>query len=189
LNILKPVVAATLVLLASEATAQDSFVSEVRGGISFEGVELDEDLLLLPTTIPLDRPHKLSFELLFGSPDMELFKWIGAPRPVIGATISLTGRESWASAGLSWHIPVFDTPIFVEGTLGAAVHDGYLVDAPPGQKNFGCRTLIYEQVTIGANISETMTASVNFEHGSHAWLCGQTNDGFNSVGFRLGYKF
>lgn len=171
------------------AAAQDSLVSEIRGGISFEGVELDEQLLLLPTTIPLERPHKLSVELYVGSPDLDLFKWIGAPRPVVGATISTTGLESWAKAGLSWHVPVFDTPFFIEGLLGAAIHDGYLFDAPPGRRNFGCRTLLYEQVTIGANITESMTASVNFEHGSHAWLCGPTNAGFNSVGFRLGYKF
>lgn len=169
--------------------AQDSIVSEIRGGISFEGVELDENLLLLPTTIPLDRPHKLSLELLFGSPDNDLFKWIGAPQPAIVTTISLTGLESWAAAGLSWNIPVLETPFFVEGMLGAAVHNGHLFDAPPGEKNFGCRTVFYGQATIGAKISETMTASINFEHGSHAWLCGQTNDGFNSVGFRLGYKF
>jgi hypothetical protein len=175
--------------LASGAAAQESIVSEVRGGISFEGVELDEELLLLPTTIPLDRPHKLSFELLFRSPEIDAFKWIGAPRPAIVTTISLTGLESWAAAGLSWHVPVFETPFFVEGMLGAAIHDGHLFDAPPGEKNFGCRTVLYGQATIGANISESMTASLNFEHGSHAWLCGQTNDGFNSVGFRLGYKF
>lgn len=189
MNSLRCAAVAALVLLAPPAAAQDSILSEVRAGFSFEGVELDEQFLLLPTTIPLDRPHKLSFELLFRSPEIDAFKWIGAPRPVIGATISTTGLESWASAGLSWHIPVFETPLFVEGTLGVAVHDGYLVDAPAGRRNFGCRGLLYEQVTLGANLSETMTASVNFEHGSHAWLCGQTNDGFNSVGFRLGYKF
>lgn len=189
MNILKSLLVAALALWANAASAQDSFVSEIRGGFSFEGVELDEELLLLPTTVPLDRLHKVSFELLFRSPELDVFKWIWAPRPVIGATISLTGRESWAHAGLSWHVPVFETPFFVEGTLGGAIHDGRLYNAPPGQKNFGCRAIFYGQATLGANIAENLTATLNFEHGSHAWTCGQTNDGFNAVGFRLGYKF
>jgi lipid A 3-O-deacylase len=179
---------AALGAATSSAAAQDAN-AEIRFGASFEGVELDENLALLPTTVPLDRLHKLSFEVLFGSPDLELFEWIGAPRPVVGATISTTGDDSWVKAALSWEWHIADTPIFVGGQLGATVHDGHLFDAPPGRRNFGCRTLLYGQATLGADIAENLTASLNFEHGSHAWTCGETNAGFNSVGFRLGYKF
>jgi hypothetical protein len=178
-----------MALLATPGLAQSDILSEVRVGASFEGVELDENMLMLPTTVPLDRLHKASFEVLFRSPDIDAFAWIGSPKPVIGATLSLSGEDSWAKAGLSWEVPIGDSPVFVGAQLGATIHDGHLFDAPEGRRNYGCRTLFYGQATIGFHVTEQVTASLNFEHGSHAWTCGQTNSGFNSVGFKLGYKF
>lgn len=180
---------AGLAVLASPALGQSDIVSELRVGAAFEGVELNPAFPLLPESVPLDRLHKVSFEVLFRSPEVDAFAWLGSPRPSVGATISLSGEDSWAKAGLSWQWQLGETPLFVGAELGGAIHNGYLHDAPEGRRNFGCRTLFYGQATIGADIADKVTASLNFEHGSHAWTCGPVNSGFNAVGFRLGYRF
>lgn len=196
LNISKPTLAATLVALVlsiSPALAQPKlgdYLHEFRVGASFEGVVLD-DRTYIPTTIPLDRLQKLSFEALFRTPFPDVFQWVGSPKPTVGATVSLVGGTSWAFAGLTWQIPVFETPLFVEGTVGATIHDGALhaADVPPGTPVYGCRVLLYTNLAIGWDIGDNWTASVNFEHGSHGRLCGTDNNGFNTVGFKVGYKF
>jgi hypothetical protein len=163
-------------------------LSEFRFGAAFEGVELNETVLLLPGVVPLDRLHKLSFEAVFGGIDLNVFKWAGNLYPTVGGTISLTGEDSWLYAGVTWHVPLLD-PLYFEFGLGGAVHNGHLSDAPDGRHNFGCRALIFAQGAFGVNLGDNWTATVNLEHGSHATLCGTNNQGFNSVGAKLGYRF
>lgn len=130
----------------------------------------------------------VSFDMLFSSPDLDAFRWLGAPRPEIGATINFNGEESIAHAGLTWQLPVFDTAFYLEGSLGAAIHSGHLDDAPPGERNLGCRVNFYERAGIGMNVTDSVTATLTYEHTSNADLC-DYNDGFSNVGFRLGWKF
>ena len=45
---------------------------------------------------------------------------------------TVDGQDSMAHLGLTWQLPIFDTPIYLEGTFGAAVHNGALTGAGPG---------------------------------------------------------
>lgn len=134
------------------------------------------------------QPGDVSFDVLFKSPDSEAFRWIGSPRPEIGATISLTGYEHLFHVGVTWQLPVFETPFYLEGTFGAAAHSGYLTGAPGLYRNLGCPVNFYERFGVGANLSENVTATLTYEHTSNAGLC-QANAGLSNVGVRLGWKF
>ena len=134
------------------------------------------------------RIEDVSFDVLFTSPDIDALRWIGAPRPEIGATLNLAGRDSMVHANLTWQLPVFDTPFYLEAALGAALHDGALTNADPGRKNFGCRVNFYERWGVGAHISDNATATLTYEHTSNNGWC-EANDGLSNVGLRLGWKF
>lgn len=130
----------------------------------------------------------ISFDVLFTSPDIDAFRWIGSPRPEIGVTANLRGEESLVHASLTWQLPVFDTPLFLEGSLGAAAHTGYLDGAPEGERDLGCRVNFYERFGVGVNATENLTATLTYEHMSNWDLCDQ-NEGFSNIGMRLGWKF
>lgn len=136
----------------------------------------------------LSRIEDVSFDVLFTSPDMDAFRWIGAPRPEIGATINLNGSDSMVHANLTWQLPVFETPFYLEAGLGAAIHNGALTGAAAGRKNFGCRVNFYERWGVGAHISDNATATLTYEHTSNNGWC-DANDGLSNVGLRLGWKF
>lgn len=184
-----------LAALALPVQAQDmfdprpsaSFVDELRIGLNAH----DVDTTLVPFNFgnwKLNQIEDFSFDVLFVSPDIDAFRWIGAPRPEVGATINFDGQDSIAHAGLTWQLPLFDTPVYLEGTLGAAIHDGYLTGAPAGRKNFGCRVNFYERFGVGMHISDQATATLTYEHTSNNGWCA-ANDGLSNFGLRLGWKF
>ncbi len=181
-----------LVLLAVPgAVAQDAplagVIDEVRVGIHAH--EAHHALFpVFVTEYDLSRIEDVSFDVLFTSPDIDVFRWIGTPRPEIGTTLNFGGKESTAHAALTWQLPVFDTPLFLEGTFGAAIHNGYLDAAPPGRRNLGCRVNFYERFGIGANISDNATVLATYEHMSNADLC-DANEGYSNFGVRVGFKF
>ncbi len=138
--------------------------------------------------IGLGRIEDLNVELLFTSPDNEFFRWMGSPRPTLGATLNFNGLESMAHLALTWQVPVFDTPFFIEGTLGAAVHNGALSGARLPLTNFGCRAGFYEAASFGMNVGDNATVMITYEHTSNLGLC-LPNDGLSNLGVRMGYKF
>ena len=89
-------------------TLNDPILSELRVGAAFEGVELNETVLILPGVVPLDRLHKLSVEAVFGGVDLNVLNLYGDFRPVAGGTFSLSGEDSWLWGGLNWHAPIID---------------------------------------------------------------------------------
>lgn len=180
---------------AGPALAQDlltphplaNIVDELRFGVHAH----DVDYAALPFRVghwTLNQLEDVSFDVLFVSPDMDVFRWIGAPRPELGATINLDGQESLAHLGLTWQLPIFDTPIYLEGTFGAAAHTGYNLNAPPGFKNFGCSINFYERYGIGARLGDHATATLTYEHSSNNGWCA-ANDGLSNFGLRVGWKF
>jgi len=162
-------------------------VDELRFGISAHKVD-HTALPFRPQHWDLSHVEDLSFDVLFTSPDLDAFRWIGAPRPELGVTLNLGGRDSLGHLGLTWQLPVFETPFYLEATLGAAIHNGYLGGAPADRQNFGCRVNFYERWGVGANIGDTMTATLTYEHTSNNGWC-DSNDGLSNVGLRLGMKF
>lgn len=175
--------------LAVPAVAQDgNVVSEVRLGVSaydaypgFIPLRLSE--------FDLGQVENVNFEVLFHSPRIDAFRWIGSPRPVMGTTLNLDGGVSIAYGGLNWHLPLFDTPFYLEGTFGAAANNGSTAYPPKsGTIDMGCNFQFYENAGIGANLSDNVTATVTYEHTSNAGLC-SWNHGLTNVGVRLGWKF
>jgi lipid A 3-O-deacylase len=164
-----------------------NIVDELRFGIHAHAVH-NAMLPFLVNEWDTSRVEDVSFDVLFKSPDIEAFRWIGSPRPEVGATISLGGRDSIAHAGLTWQLPIFDTPVYLEGTFGAAIHNGYLTGAPVGRANFGCRVNFYERFGVGMNIGDNATATLTYEHTSNNAWCEQ-NDGLSNFGLRVGWKF
>ncbi len=130
----------------------------------------------------------VSFDVLFTSPRIDVFRWIGAPRPEIGVTANLMGDESLLHAGLTWQLPIFDTGLYLEGSLGGAIHTGYLTDAPRDGRNLGCRVNFYERFGAGINVTENLTATLTYEHTSNWEMC-EDNDGLSNIGLRVGWKF
>ncbi|WIY52693.1 acyloxyacyl hydrolase [Devosia sp. YIM 151766] len=182
-------------LASAPASAQDlldphplaGVVDELRIGLNAHDVH-HAALPFLVGEWRLDRIEDVSFDVLFASPDLDAFRWIGAPRPEIGATLNLGGQDSLVHANLTWQLPVFDTPLYLEAGLGVAVHDGALSGAAPGRKNFGCRINFYERWGVGMQVSDQATATLTYEHTSNNGWC-DANDGLSNVGLRLGWKF
>ena len=191
------VVLAATALLAPQAQAQSltsptSFadvVDELRIGLNYHMAYYTMLPPATPQELYLTRLEDVSFDVLFATPDLDAFYWLGSPRPEIGTTLNIKGEDSLFHAGLTWTVPVFDTPFYVEGTFGAAAHNGYLGDeAPAGRRKYGCRVNFYERFGVGVNVSESMTATIAYEHMSNAGLC-QYNAGISNLGLKLGWKF
>lgn len=170
---------------AVPAAAQEFGVAELRAGVMAHSVDEPG-----PNGAPLNltRIEDITFEALFTSPDVAAFHWIGRPRPSVGATVNLAGRESLVRLGLTWHVPLGDSPVFVEGTFGGALHNGALNGATPPSRNLGCSLMFYESAGLGVNVSDSMTMMLALEHSSNANLCSD-NRGLTNVGVKIGYKF
>lgn len=163
------------------------FVDELRFGLNAHDVH-HAALPFLVNEWKLDKIEDVSFDVLFRTPDLEAFRWIGSPRPEFGTTINLAGRDSIAHLGLTWQLPVFETPIYLEGSLGGAINNGYLSGAPDGRKNFGCRVNFYERFGVGMHVNDSVTATLTYEHTSNNEYC-EANDGLSNFGLRVGWKF
>lgn len=170
---------------SSAAQAQFAWETEVRGGVFLHSVdETGPGGALINAT----RLQDANVELLF-SPDWAGPFMIGELRPHVGATVNFGGLESMAYAGLSWTVPVGDTPIFVEASLGGALHNGTLSGAVTPLRNLGCPVLFRESASLGWNFTDAASVMLTVEHASHAGLCGANNRGLTNLGVRFGYKF
>lgn len=190
------ILAVIVTLAAAPAQAQSllspepfaGIVDEIR--IGFHAHDVSYVLFPKPSEITPTQWEDISFDVLFTSPDLDAFRWIGSPRPDLGVTINLDGQDSLAHLSLTWQLPVFDTPFYIEGAFGAAIHNGYLTNSPDPARhsNFGCRVNFYERYGVGAHVSDSMTATLTYEHTSNNGWC-DMNQGLSNLGLRLGWKF
>lgn len=179
--------AALLALSASPAVAQENIVSEVRLGV-FAHAAHPGWIPWDPTKFNVDQIEDIAFEVLFRSPDIDAFRWIGAPRPNFGVTVNLDGQESMAHLALTWQTHVLDSPVFIEGTLGAAIHNGILMGTFGKMRPQGCRVQIYTAAGIGIDLNDQFTATLAYEHMSNLTLC-NANYGLSNLGIKIGAKF
>lgn len=184
----KPVIAIALALglVPSSVLAQENPFDEVRAGIFYHSAYSG----FLPTgdNWDLSRLESIKFSALFASPDIDAFRWIGSPRPEIGTTLNLNGRENLIHANLNWQIPVFDTPLYLELGFGAALTDGALQGATHPERSFGCSLNFYDAAGIGAHVSDNVTVTLRYEHISNLDLCAP-NEGLSNLGLMVGVKF
>jgi lipid A 3-O-deacylase len=169
---------------SSPATAQSKIVDEIKVGV------LSHDVTFLGRH--LETGADVNLEVLFTSPD--LLSVIGSPRPHLGADINTDGNTSDGYFGLTWGITLIQNlfrpndGIFLNGSLGGAIHDGYELTAPPGRKRLGSPVLFRESAELGYQITPTTDISAFLDHISNANLFPH-NAGITSAGARVGVKF
>ncbi len=181
-------VAACLVLAPTRAAAQTKFIDEIKLGV------LGHDVGFL--THHVESGADINIEMLFTPPDV--LRFIGSPRPHIGADINTAGNTSNGYFGLTWGITLIQSlfgagdGVFANGSLGAAIHDGFEGTTasvpPPGRKLLGSAVLFRESLELGYQITPAVSVSALLEHISNANLAGR-NAGITSAGARLGVKF
>jgi lipid A 3-O-deacylase len=177
---------AFLALAPAGAAAQTRFVDEVKIGV------LGHDIGFL--THHVESGADVNLEVLFTSPDF--LRVIGSPRPHIGGDINTDGNTSDGYFGLTWGARLMDLfgvapGFFVNGSLGGAIHSGYLTspDPPPaGRKLLGSRILFRESAELGYQLTPMVSVSAILSHISNANLAPR-NAGITSAGVRLGFRF
>jgi len=175
---------AWLVTAPLPAAAQLNIVDEVKAGI------LAHDVGFLGHH--LEKGPDVNLEMLFTPPD--LLAVIGSPRPHIGADINTAGKTSDGYFGLTWGIMLIQSlfgagdGVFINGSLGGAVHDGYINSGPPNRKLLGTRVLFRESAELGYQLVPGISMSALLDHISNANI-GRHNMGITSAGARLGFKF
>ena len=173
-----------LVAAPVPASAQLKIVDEVKAGV------LAHDVGFLGHH--LEKGPDVNLEMLFTPPDVLAI--IGSPRPHIGADINIAGKTSDGYFGLTWGIMLIQNlfgagdGIFANGSLGGAVHDGYIDSGPPNRKLLGSRVLFRESAELGYQLVPGINVSALLDHISNANL-GRHNMGITSAGARLEFKF
>lgn len=176
-------IAAGAVVLLGLSPASASPFDEVRIGVLAHGVG--------PFTDHKEDGAGLNGEVAFVSP--KALSVIGAPRPVVGATIAPEdGATSQVYAALIWR-QSFLSRMFIEGGVGLAVHNGE-TDYSPNDPDInhttylGCRVLFRLSADLGYWLTDRLSVSVHSEHISNAELC-SVNEGLDNSGVRFGYRF
>jgi lipid A 3-O-deacylase len=110
------------------------------------------------------------------------------PRLHLGGAVNTSGKTSHARVGLTWAYDI--TPkIFVEASLGGALHNGKTAIAAPANRNsMGCAAHFREQAGIGYRMSGNWSVIASMEHLSNAGLC-RKNRGLTNLGVMVGYRF
>jgi hypothetical protein len=138
---------------------------------------------------PESGPGAVVGELLFAKPftTADLFASYFIPRPHVGASVD--SRTNFAYAGLTWSLDL-TSRIFVEGSLGGAVHDGSRgpLARPDDRTALGCSPLFRESAAVGVRLSTNWSMVATVEHLSSGNAC-DPNRGLTNVGARLGYTF
>jgi lipid A 3-O-deacylase len=173
-----------VMLLPVTAAAQLKFVDEVKIGA------LAHDVDFLGNRV--ERGADINVELLFAAPD--LLRYIGSPRPHIGADVNTVGYTSYGYFGLTWGIMLIQNlfgagdGIFVNGSFGGAVHNGRLNTGASDRKLLGSRILFRESLELGYQVNPVVSVSAILDHISNANLASR-NAGITSAGARIGFRF
>jgi lipid A 3-O-deacylase len=153
-------------------------ISEIRLGA------LGHDVGLLGHKIEHGKDFNL--EMLFHTPNLPLFRKIWSPKPHLGFTFNEGGGTSQLYAGLSW---IYEMgPLFFEGSLGLAVHNGGTSNMKGPRKAFGQRWLFRESLQMGYRLGGSHSLSLMLDHVSNAGLS-TANPGMETFGLRYGFAF
>ncbi|MBU1175621.1 MAG: acyloxyacyl hydrolase [Alphaproteobacteria bacterium] len=189
-------VASGVLVLGMAAHAEESdspwtgfAVSDLRAGVFAHDVYGN----WIPNPLELDfsQIEDIHAEVLLLLPELDAVRWMGSPKLNLGGTVNLDGQESHAHLALTWQVPVFDTPGFVEASIGGAVHNGILTGPPPTApgmaRPLGSRFLFYTSLGIGVNFNENAYGLLSYEHISNAELA-SPNFGVSNLGIKLGIR-
>ena len=112
----------------------------------------------------------------------------GNLRPALGASINTEGDTSKAYLGARWEVVFWEESVFFGVGLGAAVHDGNTGFGRNDKKALGSRVLFHIPAELGVYLGEHISVSLFFDHVSNAYLADE-NQGLDTLGFRVGYRF
>lgn len=159
------------------AAQADGTFSEIR----FGALAHDQGVFVATKEEGLD----INAELYFA--DLGWFDGAWEARPSIGVSINTKGDTSQSYAGLTFGGPIAG-PWFIEGAVGAAVHDGDLDKTMYDRKELGCRVLFHLAASTGVMVSDNVSLSLYLDHISNANLC-DNNEGLETAGARIGFRF
>jgi len=165
--------------------AGSGIVSEVLGGV------LAHDVGFIGNHA--ENGADINLETRFVSPDV--FRLIGSPRPHLGVSVNTEGNTSQLYTGVTWTFTLFRAllssadSLFVDGSLGGAVHDGHLhTTIHLNHKQLGSRFEFRESFEVGYGFTESQSISLLLDHISNAGLSSH-NGGMENFGLRYGFKF
>lgn len=194
---LRTTIALAALLIASPSLARDDRqpgLSEIRTGINVTGVELWTGFRPYFGLERYEALDTVEVELLFTLPNDTLLSYVGNPDISLGLHGSILGRASFAHLGLNWGTQLFETPFFIDGTLGVAITNSTLSGATAPDRNVGCPGLLYFAADVGYQLNENWSVMGTVYHASHSSLCwlvtpNAPNQGLNGYGIKLGYSF
>jgi lipid A 3-O-deacylase len=163
------------------------FVSELRLGVLSHDMAFTGRLVTFPNPAHHRHEHgaSLSGEILFVSP--EIFRYIGSPRPRVGASLNLAGYTDDVYVDLDWG-HAFRAGPYAEAFLGGAWHDGALRHANPRRSELGSRFLFHTGLEVGWRFLGHHGVSLIWEHLSNSSFA-TPNQGLDRFGIRYGYRF
>lgn len=131
----------------------------------------------------------INVEIQFTEPRWRQWRWIGSPRPMLGANINTAGDTSRVYGGLYWDwYPVNDW-WFLGAGLGLTVHTADFEDPDPDERDLGSPVLFHLAAETGVRLAPHHAVSVYVDHASHARLFDNDNEGLDTVGVRYRYFF
>lgn len=185
--------------VATQSAASDTIIDEAR----FGGSWIDIPIGNVPNYYEFNQPG-VNGEILFTPINIDFLDLLDTsqpgiqyqmamPRVHLGATVAFdSDTASSLYTGLTWHFPVV-SGLFVEGSFGAALHDGEMstVRPAPGRaiRGLGSALLFREGVAVGFEVTEQLNVLVQLSHISHAGLAGDDNAGQTDLAVKAGWKF
>lgn len=177
-------------LLVRRYLAETSQDAVVRGGDPLANVIHEINIGLLAHDQGMFSHHKeknavdVNLEVRFVSPAP--LKVIGGPSPEVGVDINTAGQTSAAYAGLGWEWS-WKPGLFAGVSVGGAVHDGKLRNAPSDRKELGSRLLFRGAFNFGYDWNRHSGIGVLYEHMSNGRFA-EPDEGLENVGLRYQYR-
>jgi hypothetical protein len=147
----------------------------------------------------------LNWELQFRRPEWEIWRWLGSPFTMIGATPNFNGGTSVLYGGISYELILsdrltealsydFTKELFLSGGLSAALHNGPLHKNKVGCREnsdcgFGYRVLPRLSLELGAYFWSKHGVSLFYDHMSHKGVLPGENEGIDHIGIRYHFVF
>ncbi|MEM7252570.1 MAG: acyloxyacyl hydrolase [Pseudomonadota bacterium] len=136
----------------------------------------------------------LNLEVQFHRPRLKWWPWIGAPYPHLGTNLNSGGDTSQLYGGLTWEYQALRR---LAGTFsaGMSLHNGDIEQEDDelcdddGDCGFGTRLIFRFSAGIRFEASKRIGIEAFYDHISHAKILDAENEGIDSVGLRVHYRF
>ena len=136
----------------------------------------------------------INVEAQFHRPQANWWRWIGSPYPHVGANVNIGGETSMLYAGLTWEYYALKR---LAGTFsaGMAAHNGQLNQPEKvlcdrdGDCGFGSRLIFRFSAGIRYDVTDHVGVEAFYDHISHNKILDAENEGIDSVGLRMRYRF